>query len=116
MKKLLVFGSLVVGMCAGIALFPEFSHAATLSLSPASGSYQAGQTFTVTVNLDTTGAAIDGVDLYYLNYNPSILQVVDANTSTAGVQITPGTLMSGTLSNSVSSGRVHFSQVTSGGQ
>jgi peptidoglycan hydrolase-like protein with peptidoglycan-binding domain len=71
----------------------------------------------VTVNLDTQGAQIDGVDLRYLNFNPSLLQVQDANSGTAGVQVAPGSLMPLTLSNSVDNnlGRITFSQVVIGG-
>lgn len=96
---------------------PLGASAATLSVSPSTQTVGVGDTFTVSVRLDTQGSSIDGVDLRYLNFNPSILQVVDANTSTAGVQIAQGSLMPLTLLNSVDAGagRVAFSQVVAGG-
>ncbi len=104
MKKIIV---------AVVLLLPIVTSAATLSISPNSRSINAGDTFSVTVNLDTQGASIDGIDLRYLNYNPSILQLQDGNSSVAGVQIAPGNLMPMTLANSVdtSLGKITFSQV-----
>lgn len=109
MKKFLALSILI--------LLPGLASAATLSVSPSSKSVNAGETFTVTVNLDTQNTAIDGVDLRYLNFNPTLLQVVDSNVSASGVQITPGTLMPATVSNNVNNslGRIAFSQVTTGG-
>ncbi len=95
----------------------KIASAATLSLSPSTNSYTSGQVFTVDINLDTQGAAIDGVDLYFLRYNSAILEVQDSNSSVSGTQITPGSLLSQTLTNTVdaASGKVTFSQVTTGG-
>lgn len=100
-----------------VLLVPSLASAATLSLSPSSQSVNVGDTFTVSINLDTQGASIDGVDLRYLNYNSSMLQLQDANTSVSGVQVAPGTLMPMTLANSADTGlgRVTFSQVALGG-
>lgn len=102
-----------------VAVFaiPSLASAATLSVSPSSHTVKAGDTFSVSVRLDTQGDSIDGVDLRYLNYNPSLLQVLDADASKAGVQITPGTLMPMTLLNNVDQavGRIAFSQVSAGG-
>ncbi len=89
--------------------------AATLILSPSSGTVSAGGTITVDIMLDTQGAAVDGVDVYSLHYNSSVLEVQDVNSSMSGVQITPGTLLPITLTNSVSNGLIQFSQVASGG-
>jgi hypothetical protein len=92
-------------------------NAATLILSPATGTIPPGQSINVDIMLDTQGADIDGVDIYSLHYNTSILQVVDANASVSGVQITPGSLIPLTLTNTVNSntGVIQFSQVTTGG-
>ena len=68
------------------------TQAATLSLSPASGNYSVGNIFTVNILLNTQGQAIDGVDIRYLNYSPTYLEVQDENTSQAGVQIGAGAL------------------------
>lgn len=109
MKRIFIVGAML--------LVPGMVGAATLSLSPSSQSVNVGDTFTVTVNLDTQNVNIDGVDLRYLNYNPALLQIQDANPSVSGVQVAPGTLMPSTLANSVNSdlGRLIFSQVTLGG-
>ncbi|MEK7560571.1 MAG: cohesin domain-containing protein, partial [Patescibacteria group bacterium] len=102
---------------ASVLLFGRDAHAATLSLSPSDGTYSVGNTFTVNILLNTQGAAISGVDVS-LNYNPALLDVVDANTPVAGIQITPFQLMPSTAANAVnsSSGKIIFSQVTSGAQ
>lgn len=89
--------------------------AATIVLSPSSKTVTAGQTFTVDILVDTQGADVDGVDVYSLNYNPSILEVVDASTAISGVQISSGSLLAVTLTNLVSGGTIKFSQVSSGG-
>ena len=94
----------------------EIAHSAgtSLSISPATKTVASGQTFTANILLDTAGIAIDGVDIFSLHYNPLILQIQDADNSTAGVQITPGALLSQTLVNTVNNnnGTVQFSQVT----
>src|SRR3989344_4641111 len=91
--------------------------AATLILSPTSGTYTINQPFTVTINLNTTGQTADGVDVFSLRFNPLVAQVQDAVTSVAGVQISAGTLLGQTLTNTVnnSTGTIQFSQVTTGG-
>ena len=96
---------------------PLIASASTLAVSPSSGSYGVGSTFNVDIMLDTKGAAIDGVDIYRLHFNPAILQVVDANPTVAGVQIYPGTILPTNVVNTVdnTAGTVTFSQITSGG-
>jgi len=93
------------------------AQAATLSLSPSSGSNSVGSIFTVTILLDTQSQAVDGVDIRYLNYSPTLLEAQDENTSQAGVQISAGTLLGNTVANNVdtTSGRISFSQVAAGG-
>ncbi len=93
------------------------AQAATLSLSPSSGNYSVGQTFSVDILLDTKGTAIDGVDIVYLNYDRNYLEIVDDNVSQSGIQITPGALMPMTLANTVNAtnGKITFSQITAGG-
>lgn len=109
MKRLLVLTIAII--------LPSVISAATLSVSPSSQTINVGDTFSVAVNLDTQGKQIDGVDLRYLNYNPSILELEDANTSASGVQIVPGSLMPMTLANSANTtlGKITFSQVAAGG-
>lgn len=91
--------------------------AATLSLSPSSVGYAAGDFFDVNVVLDTQNTSIDGVDVRYLNYNPSLLEVQDSNSSVTGVQITAGSLMPMSNINNVDSavGKIQFSQSSIGG-
>ena len=96
---------------------PQTSDAATLTLSPASGTYTTGEEFTLQILLNTEGEAVDGVDIRHLNYNSALLEVQDENTSQSGVQVLPGSLLANTPANTVDTvnGRVSFSQVTSGG-
>lgn len=55
-------------------------------VSPATSSTQVGQTFTVSVVADFTGAAtLNGIDAF-LNFNPADLQVVSTPTVPAGTQ------------------------------
>lgn len=93
------------------------STSATLALSPASGSYAAGDIFSVNIVLNTQGSQIQGVDIVYLNYNPAMLEVQDDDAGVAGAQIAPGALMATTALNSVDAGagKVAFSQVTASG-
>ncbi len=106
-----------IPVLAAVFVIPSLASAATLSVSPSSHTVKAGDTFSVSVRLDTQGDSIDGVDLRYLNYNSSLLQVLDADVAKSGVQVTPGTLMPMTLLNNVdqASGKISFSQVSAGG-
>lgn len=90
---------------------------ATLALSPVSNTIALNQTFTVNLTLNTGGGQVDGVDVYALNFSPSVLQVVDSNSGAAGVQIAPGSLLVNTAINSVdnTAGKILFSQSTTGG-
>lgn len=56
-------------------LFVSFSQAATLSPVPSTGVYAVGSTFTVKVNVNTSGAAINAAE-GTLGFNPSELAVV----------------------------------------
>ncbi len=91
------------------------AQAATLAISPASNSVALGSTFTVNVILDTAGQAVAGVDIYSLHFTPAVLQVVDADASTPGVQISPGSLMANNQYNLVdnANGVIQFSQTAS---
>ena len=85
--------------------------AATLSITPASGSYQVGAIISATVTLNTSGVAVTDVDLNALTYNPNLLDVLDESAGTSGVQILPGSLFASTTRNSVdtTAGRITFS-------
>lgn len=88
---------------------------ATFALSPSSGSYEVGQTFSVNVLLDTAGNATDGAAVRNINYDTSLLEVQDANASQTGVQVQAGSLYTNTQQNSVSSGQIIVSQTSAGG-
>ncbi len=113
MKKL-IFAAALMFL---VFVWASSAQAATLSLSPSSGSNSVGNIFTVTILLNTQSQAVDGVDIRYLNYSPTLLEVQDENTSQAGVQISAGTLFGNTVANSVdtANGRISFSQVAAGG-
>jgi hypothetical protein len=89
---------------------------AQLSLDPKTQTVKVGDTFAVNVTLDTGSKPVDGVDLYSLHYDPSILQVIDDSTA-KGVQITPGTVLPVTAANMVDekSGTIKYSGVANGG-
>ncbi len=93
------------------------SSTTALRLSPTTTTVGPNQTFNVDILLDTGGENIDGIDIFYLRFNPSLLQVVDANTGVTGVQISPTTLLPATSANLVdnTAGTLQFSQTTSGG-
>jgi len=90
---------------------------ATLALSPSNTSVPLNQNFTVDILLNTGGGPVDGVDIYSLDFNPAVLQVVDSNAGVAGIQIAPGALFPNTVINTVDNitGTVQFSQSSSGG-
>lgn len=112
-QRIFIYSAIFLGV---FAVAPAFAQAATLSLSPASGTHAAGATFEVKIQLDTTGTATSGTDAY-LTFDPTVLQVVDANTSATGVQILPGTLYTQTSYNDVQNGegKISFSGSKSGG-
>jgi|GEM_PF-2812973 len=113
MKRYLFFTILL-----GLFLFsiPVYANAASLSLSSASTNYEVGDIFNVNIILDAQGQPVQGVDIRYLNYDPSFLEVLDADSQTNGVQIKAGSLMPNTNANSVSGGKILFSQSSSGSQ
>lgn len=59
---------------SGKQLAQVASQNAMLSLSPTSSTINVGETFVVTVSLDTKGASTDGAEIKFLNYDPSILE------------------------------------------
>jgi hypothetical protein len=101
----LVFAFIIV---AGGLLGARAAQAATLAVSPTSGSVAVGNTISVSIVLDTQGAAAYGVDVYSLHFNSAYLQV-----ST----VTPGSLLPITAYNTFNNttGVIQFSQVSSTG-
>ncbi|MEK7520283.1 MAG: cohesin domain-containing protein [Patescibacteria group bacterium] len=108
---------IIVALATLVPVGASAAVTASLSLSPASGTYGVGDTFSVAVVLDTKGNQVYGADVFYLRYNPALLEVIDDDAGTAGIQITPGTLMPTTLFNTVNvtTGTIAFSQVTNTG-
>lgn len=105
-------GLVLAGFILAVNLFSvQMAEAATLSITPESGSYQVGATISATVTLNTSGVAVTDVDLNALTYNPSLLDVLDENAGISGVQIMPGSLFASTTRNSVdtTAGRITFS-------
>ncbi len=66
---------ILVVLCVCFFSFLSSALAATLSVSPATGVYTAGQTFSVKVFVNTSGAAINAAD-GALKFNPSEVSVV----------------------------------------
>ncbi len=68
---------LAKGIFIGIAFFGGalFVHAASLSVSPSSGVYTAGQVFSANVTVNTNGASVNAAD-GTLTYNPSEITVL----------------------------------------
>ncbi len=64
----------------GILLVPTGVHAATLFLSPSTGHYEVGQTFTVTVRVNTQGIAINAAE-GTLSFDQGMLNVVGLSTA-----------------------------------
>jgi hypothetical protein len=65
---------------------------ASLSLQSDSSIYNPGVNFSVYINLDTGGTEVSEVAIRSLNYNTSVLDVVDQDENADGVQIAPGKL------------------------
>jgi hypothetical protein len=95
-----------------LIIFTQPANAANLSLSPSAGNANTGNSFNVDIVLNSSGQSIDGVDAV-LSYNPSMLEIQDANSTAAGIQISAGSLMPVVTYNSVNSasGKILFSQV-----
>ncbi|TSC75294.1 MAG: hypothetical protein G01um101430_501 [Parcubacteria group bacterium Gr01-1014_30] len=90
---------------------------AQLLLDPQTTAVTEGETFSVDITLDSGQGGVDGVDIYSLNYDPSLLQVVDSDPEKPGVQIVPGDVLPVNVYNSVDTkaGNIKFSQLTNPG-
>ena len=113
MKQKILFIFLVF---AGFA-FAGNAEAASLSLSPATGTYNVGDEFVVDINLDTESASVDGVDLNTVNFNATLLEVVDEDPNTDGVQIFEGEVLAIVAGNTVNNqtGKITFSKLATAG-
>ena len=75
------------------------------------------QTFTLNILVATYGQPVDSAQAY-IDFDPSLLEVVDADLGTAGVQIQRGTALPDELQNSVDNGcgQINFAAGMFGGQ
>ncbi len=71
---------------------PEAAAGPSLELQPNSLIVAQGQTFNVNIRVNTDNQPVVGVDLFYLNYDPGVLEVQDADPNQDGVQIQNGTI------------------------
>ncbi len=74
-QKFLTVGAILI---LALLAIPILSHAATLSVSPGTGVYKTGATFTVTVYVNTAGVPVNAAD-GTLSFNPRELSVVSAS-------------------------------------
>ncbi len=113
---LLTLQATLAGMPAGTQL-AQVSPTASVSLSPSSYSASVNNTFTVNIAVNTGGQGAYGVDINHLHFNPSVLQVVDADGASAGTQIAAGALMPLTIINLADNtgGSIQFSQLANPG-
>lgn len=90
---------------------------AQLAMGPQTKTVKVGDSFSADVILDTGNKPVDGVDIYALHYDPTILNVVDDIPAQKGTQITPGTIMSLTAANTVDekTGSIKYGAVSEGG-
>ena len=90
---------------------------AIISLNPATATIKLNDFFTADIVLDTANNPIDGVDIYALHYDPTILKVVDDIPTQKGTQIQPGTAIPFNAANIVdeSTGTIKFGQAAAGG-
>jgi len=91
--------------------------ATQLTLDPQTETLKVGDTFPVNIMLDTAGNHIDGVDIFALHYDPTLLTVIDDSAKAKGVQITPGPILPVNAYNLVDSksGSIKFSQLVNPG-
>ncbi len=77
-KKLL----LLLIVCGGALLLAGSAHAATLYFSPGSSSYSEGQTFSVSLRVDTEGQAINAIQTS-LGFPTNVLEVTSVSKSSS---------------------------------
>ncbi|MBM2820757.1 MAG: hypothetical protein HW405_517 [Candidatus Berkelbacteria bacterium] len=75
----------------GAGYMDSFCRTVSLALTPSSGTYRVGNTFSANVILNTGGNETSGADAI-ITYNPLDLEVIDVFGTIPGVQVQPGTL------------------------
>ena len=85
--SLLVLASCAVAPAPSAQLSPaQPAPAVTFSVTPATGSYTVGDTFTTDLVLTAGTEKVYAIDVV-LTYDPTLLEVVDADETTTGVQV-----------------------------
>ena len=69
--KIIAFSAIFLGYF----IFTQYTYAATLSVSPSTGVYKSGQTFTANVTVNTAGSPVNAAD-GTLSFNPNELSVI----------------------------------------
>ncbi|MBI4497852.1 MAG: hypothetical protein HY689_08140 [Chloroflexi bacterium] len=98
------------GLYAGRPPRAEGAHGAiTLAVEPASASVSVGGDLTLTLRVNAGDQSLDAVDAV-VGYPTALLEVLDADPATGGVQITPGTTLPTIIWNQVDStqGQIRF--------
>ncbi|MBM2820511.1 MAG: hypothetical protein HW405_271 [Candidatus Berkelbacteria bacterium] len=116
---LVIFIGLIVYLAKTGKIKPSAEVAGpSLTLSPGSQTVAVDQTFNVNIIVDTAGLEADGVDVFHLHYDPAVLEVQDADTTSVGVQIQKGSIFPMWPANSVntSSGEISISGIVNVGQ
>src|SRR5262245_61826224 len=80
---------LILSAAFALFLLPKVSKAATLYISPASGTYSAGNSFTVTVKTNTGGKAVNTAEAT-VTYSSNVLEVVRASQGSTFYLASPG--------------------------
>lgn len=84
-------------------LFTQKTYAATLSFSPSSQTFPGTCETSVDIIVNATGQSSNAIDLE-VYYDPNLLTIVDADSSTPGVQIREGNAYDAYLLNAVDTG------------
>lgn len=97
---------------------PSFSVGGTIKLDPSSGNKKVGETFPVNIKIDTAGKSIDGVDIFALNYDSKVLEVVDGDSAVDGIQINQGKIFPIFIGNKVDKekGKITISGIVTPGE
>lgn len=117
-KKVIIIAVLSVAafFIAGYAMTKVFA-VPVLSISPTRFTLKPGETITMDIVVNTGGIPIDGFDIRYLRYDPTLIEIEDADTQTPGIQLENKKVFLITAINSVDQekGTIAFSQMLGGG-
>ncbi len=109
----MLMSTMVMATRASAATEDTSATKATLMLSPDSGNFAVGETFSVQVLLDTKSVEVSQVD-FELKYDPDALEVQDSDRDRAGIQIKDGDLFEVLLSTTpvdTRSGTIEYSKI-----